>query len=74
MYTRQFKISDTYTSSRLKRRRIRKVRIFSYIYRSRNVKTSARQRKPLKLQTRIIASIVAFDDGLVFNVDDDDDE
>jgi hypothetical protein len=39
-------------------------------YLSRNVKTSARKRKPLKLQTRIIASIVAFDDVLLFNVDD----
>jgi hypothetical protein len=40
-----------------------------FVYLSRNVKTSARQRKPLKLQTSIIASIVAFDDVLIFNVD-----
>jgi hypothetical protein len=40
-------------------------------YLSRNVKISARKRKPLKLQTRIIASNVALDDVLIFNVEDE---
>jgi hypothetical protein len=34
------------------------------------VKTSARKIKPLKLQTRMTARMVAFDDVLVFNVDE----
>jgi hypothetical protein len=36
------------------------------------VKINTRKRKPLKLQTSIIASMVAFDEAVVRNVDDDD--
>jgi hypothetical protein len=38
------------------------------------VKINTRKRKPLKLQTSIIASIVAFDEAVVRNVVDDDDD
>ncbi len=71
MYTRQFKISDTYTSS-IYKIKCSDIHIYIYmIYLSKNVKISARKRKPLKLQTSITASIVAFDDVVVFNVDDE---
>jgi hypothetical protein len=39
-------------------------------YRSRNVNINARKRKPLKLQTNMIASMVALDEEFVRKVDD----
>jgi hypothetical protein len=73
MDTRQFKISNTYTSSRRIGRK--SIAFFCYcffgeIYLSRNVKIRARKRKPLKLQTSMTARIVVFDEGLIFNVDE----